>query len=285
MKVNEVGQSLILSAEQLQDELGEKFVNQIAEAESKIYDGRHYDLIHKNNQLCTDGFLDDIPFWLDMASQYSGSILTLFCGAGRIAIPLAEKGYQVIGIDISDSMLKEARRRCSQVKWIKADASNFDLNQKFSLVIIPLNSLAHLTELEAFENCLKCIRNHLEPNGRLVIDLENFCSQENIDFFLSKTRHLYSVYPDQDGKGIVVVTCETELNLFEQICKLKLFFKLLGQVKEDYEEVILRFYSPKELETLLGYNGFAIKHRFGNCDQTPFMAQSSRHILVCSLQK
>jgi SAM-dependent methyltransferase len=280
VKTKEAKQSSILALENTQNNF-----NQMNEVNPMLYTGGHYDLIHNNNQFFAEGIPDDISFWLNMASQYGGSILALFCGAGRVAIPLAEKGYQVTGLDISGSMLEEARKRSTQVEWVKADASNFELNQKFSLIVIPVNSITHLLELEALENCLKCIRNHLEPNGRLVIDFENFCSQENIDFFSSKVRQPYSVYPDPDGKGIMVVTCETELDLFEQICKLKLFFKLLGQTEEVCEDVILRFYSAKEFETLLKYNGFVVEQRFGNCDRTPFTAQSPRHLLVCYPQK
>ena len=58
--------------------------------------GRHYDL--------RQSYLKrDIPFWLRMAGRYGGPILELACGTGRITIPLAEAGFEMVGLDVSSS--------------------------------------------------------------------------------------------------------------------------------------------------------------------------------------
>lgn len=255
--------------------------SKISEMESIHYDGRHYNLVYENNYFDPDFLVADIPFWIDMANQYGGSILELCCGNGRVAITLAEKGWQVTGVDISESMLLEARRKCSQVEWIHADVRNFDLEKQFSLIIFPINSIIHLTDLESIENCLSRVRKYLQPGGRFIIDIENFLNHDNLEFLLSKTRNLFSVYEEPDGKGTVVVTYENELDWPEQIWNLKLFFRLTGQKKEILEEIKLRLYFPKELDMLLKYNGFTIENRFGDYNQTPFTSQSPRLILIC----
>jgi SAM-dependent methyltransferase len=256
-------------------------VIKISEIESIHYDGRHYNLVYENNYFDPDYLVADIPFWIDMANQYGSPILELCCGNGRVAVTLAENGSQVTGIDISESMLKEARRKSSQVEWIHGDIRNFDLNKQFSLIIIPINSIGHINDLESIENCLSMVRKYLQPGGRFIIDLENYLNQDILDFLLSKTRNLYSVYEDPDGKGTVVVTYENELDWPEQIWYLRLFFRLIGQKKEFLEETKVRLYFPKELDMLLKYNGFTIENRFGDYDLTPFTSQSPRLILIC----
>jgi SAM-dependent methyltransferase len=273
------------TVERLQGSSEGESVIKLSEMESIHYDGRHYDLIYRNFYPDPNLFNSDLPFWIDIASQYGESILALCCGNGRLAIPLAEKGSQVTGIDISSSMLEVARKNSSQVEWIKADVRNFELDKKYSLIIFPPNSIGHLLELEAIEDCFSCVRKHLNPEGRFIIDLDNNCTQESLDFFFSQTRNLYSVYPDPDGKGTVVVTYEGEFDLTEQIWKQKLFFRLLGQEKEFLEEVTYRMYFPKELEALLKYNGFTIESRFGSYDKTPFTSQSPRQLIICRLQE
>ena len=67
-----------------------------------IRDGRHYDALKAQN---------DIPFYLAQAQVASGSILEIGCGTGRVTIPLASAGFDIIGLDVSSSMLEEARRK------------------------------------------------------------------------------------------------------------------------------------------------------------------------------
>ena len=73
--------------------------------------------------------IDDIRFWVDQAGRYRGPILELAVGTGRIAIPLAEAGFAVTGIDMSDSMLNRAKQKCADasvsVGLIKQTSATF----------------------------------------------------------------------------------------------------------------------------------------------------------------
>lgn len=279
--MNSQGNQILSIFDRFQIDSKLESVSKIYNNESILYDGRHYNLLYDNNYLEPDILVRDIPFWMDMANRYGEPILELCCGNGRISICLAEQGWQVTGIDISESMLEEARRKCSQVEWIQADVQNFALDKQFSLIIIPFNTLGHLSDLQSIENCLKLVRKYLQPDGRFIIELENYLQEDNLEFLLSKTRNLYSVYEDPDGKGTVVVTYENELHLPQQIWIWKLFFQLTGQKQEIVEEIKYRLYFPKELDMLLKYNGFTIEHWFGDYDLTPFTSESPRQILIC----
>ncbi|OUL30728.1 SAM-dependent methyltransferase [Nostoc sp. T09] len=255
-----------------------------SEQEYLHYDGRHYDLIYENYCLVPKLTTLDIPFWLDMASQYGDPILELSCGTGRVALPLADKGFQVTGIDIADSMLELARKKSAQVEWIKADIQKFDLAKKFNLIIFPINCIWHLLNIEAVEACFSCVKKHLETGGKFVIDIFNPATKASLDILFDSKKNLYSIYPHPDNKGTVVVTYSNELDLTQQIYKTKLFFKLVGEEQERIEEITYRLYFPQELEALLKYNGFKIEKKFGAYDGSPFSSNSFQQIFVCSLQ-
>ena len=83
-----------------------------------IREGRHYDVLKAQN---------DIPFYLAQAQVASGSVLEIGCGTGRVTIPLASAGFDIIGLDVSGSMLEEARRKAEgqglSISWIQLTVS------------------------------------------------------------------------------------------------------------------------------------------------------------------
>src|SRR5437762_12653200 len=83
------------------------------------------------------------PFWLEQAQRYGGPILELGCGTGRLAIPLAEAGFAVTGIDRAPAMLAEARRKAAatrvSVSWHEADMRAFKLGERFAWAFIASN--------------------------------------------------------------------------------------------------------------------------------------------------
>ena len=136
---------------------------------AQIYqNGEHYDLMFASDN-------QDYSFWTDQARKSGGSILELACGTGRIAIPLAEAGFDVTGIDLSESMLETAKIKAAaaevKVVWIKDDMRHFHMNRSFSLIILAGNSFCHLHTLTDIESCLAAVRDHLQPGGRFIIDL------------------------------------------------------------------------------------------------------------------
>lgn len=243
-------------------------------------DGRHYDLQ-------TRDFVDDIPFYLGQIKKYGQPVLELACGTGRITIPLAEKGVRISGLDVSEPMLAQAKRKAAkkgiQVEWIKADCRSFQLNQKFHLIFIPVNSITHLHDLESLEALFSCVKEHLTDKGRFVIDVFN----PRLDILMRDPTKRYPVaeYPDPDGQGTVIVTENNVYDAASQTNRIKWYYKA-GEGKE--ERVIennMRILFPQELDVLLHHNGFVIEAKFGNYDQTPFASGSPKQLIVCNPQK
>src|SRR2546430_2542716 len=125
------------------------------------------------------GRLQDVAFYRNAAREFGDPILELGCGTGRITMALAEAGKRVTGLDPSERMLERAvkkragllREARERVHLIQGDMTRFDLGEKYRLVIIPFRPLQHLLEVKQHVDCLKCVRKHLAPGGRLVMDV------------------------------------------------------------------------------------------------------------------
>ena len=120
--------------------------------------------------------LDDLPFWLKLAGQTGGSVLELGCGTGRVLLPLAKAGQQVVGIDRSLAMLKFAKSMAKEIditpRLVAADIRRFHLNNRFSLIILPCNTYSTLDK-EDRQSCLECVRQHLPAGGSFALSIPN----------------------------------------------------------------------------------------------------------------
>lgn len=245
--------------------------------EHLYFDGKHYDQRYIP--------AEDIPFWINQVKRYGVPVLELACGTGRVSVPLAKEGFQVSGIDISDSMLAEAKKKSSQeninVEWIKADIRDFDLGKKFPLIIFPANTICLLLESDDLEACLSCVKRHLRPNGRFVIDVFN----PRLDILLRDPEKRYpnSEYPDPDTQTTIKVMESNIYDSASQINRIKLLYQFPGKAEEIVEELNMRIYFPQELDSLLKYNGFRIEAKFGNHDEKPFDSGSTKQLVICSV--
>jgi SAM-dependent methyltransferase len=127
----------------------------------------------------TEGLAGDVAFYLSLAQEAHEAghpVLELACGTGRVAIPIARDGVQVVGLDRSAEMLARAREKSKDLtnaRWIKGDMRSFELPERFGLVFIPFRSLLHLLTIEDQLSCLRCIYEHLVPGGRLALNIFN----------------------------------------------------------------------------------------------------------------
>jgi SAM-dependent methyltransferase len=121
--------------------------------------------------------LEDLPFWLDLAGQAGSPVLELGCGTGRVLIPLAQAGYQTIGLDHDLSMLsylrtKIAIRLIHPPDLIAADFTEFNFATHFPLVILPCNTFSTLSTDQRML-CLRCVCQHLQEGGVFAISIPN----------------------------------------------------------------------------------------------------------------
>lgn len=242
-------------------------------------DGRHYDALYE-----IDAGGPDLPFWLALARQQGDPILELACGTGRVSVPLAEAGYRVTGIDVAESMLKEARARSAaqgvEVIWARADMRDFDLRRAFPLIILPANTLGHLLTRADLESCLACVRRHLAPGGRFALDY--FVPKMELLVPQPGERFAFGEYDDPDGGGRVVITHSYVYEPDTQLKRITTHHLLPGEEFEEQGSLVMRMYFPQELDALLTYNGFRIVRKLGDYDGTPFGPKSEKQLIVCA---
>lgn len=120
----------------------------------------------------------DVGFYLDFAREYGSPVLELACGTGRLLVPLAEAGFEVHGIDLSENMLALCRQKISErhldgrVHLTLANMTQFDLVRKdFALVFIALRSFMHLLTQADQLACLQQVRRHLRPGGYFIVSV------------------------------------------------------------------------------------------------------------------
>lgn len=116
----------------------------------------------------------DIEWFGGLARRTGGPILELGCGTGRVAVPIAQDGHHVVGLDRSAAMLERADRRARradvEVRWVEGDMRAFSFNEAFALVFVALNSFLMLGPDDRWA-CLARVREHLAPRGRVAIDV------------------------------------------------------------------------------------------------------------------
>jgi SAM-dependent methyltransferase len=128
-----------------------------------------YDKIHSQKN---SG--EDIDFYVGEAVKAGGKVLEVACGTGRIYLEMLEQGVDAYGIDLSEEMLakleEKAEERNLEPKISRADMRDFDLDEKFSLIIIPYRSFLHNLTIEDQLSTLENIYEHLEDGGKLVLN-------------------------------------------------------------------------------------------------------------------
>jgi SAM-dependent methyltransferase len=101
-------------------------------------------------------------------------VLELACGSGRIAIPLADAGCDVWGVDRSASMIEVARARRSgnNPRWLVGDMRSFDIDGRFDIALIPAHAFQYMRSPADQLAALGTVHRHLEPLGLLVVHLD-----------------------------------------------------------------------------------------------------------------
>lgn len=102
-----------------------------------------------------------------VASFAPATVLDAGCGTGRVAIELARRSVDVVGVDRDHEMLDAARRKAPQLSWVEADLATLDLDRRFELVVMAGNVLLFVepgTERAVVER----LAAHLVEGGRLV---------------------------------------------------------------------------------------------------------------------
>jgi SAM-dependent methyltransferase len=235
-----------------------------------------YDLVAPSSPLAE-------AFYLEEARRRGGAALDLACGTGRFSIPLAKSGVEVVGGDISSSMLLRARDRAMEagleIDFVQLDMREFDLpGRQFGMIFIAANSILHLQDADEFRSCFKAVARHLKPGGVLIFDA--FVTSMQILARDPAERHLVGQFADS-RLGLLSLEETTDYDPASQISRITWFWST--PTKPDFliTPLQLRQVFPQEWPLLLQAGGLRLAARYGDFDRSAFNRQSSTQVCIC----
>jgi SAM-dependent methyltransferase len=214
-------------------------------------------------------------------------VLELACGTGRLTIPVAQSGVEIVGLDLTPSMLAHARTKAEaagvKIEFVEGDCREFELGRKFSLIFMAFNSMQHLHDYESLARLFRNVRKHLAEDGRFVFDVFN--PKIAILARASGERHLEREYQDPDGKGTMAFENSMVYDDSAQVSHIQCYFVRRGpngeELEERVEQLHLRSFFPQELDLLVRSQGFEIVEKFGNFQRKPFASGDPKQVVVC----
>ncbi|RLG61466.1 hypothetical protein DRN84_03510 [Candidatus Geothermarchaeota archaeon] len=136
-------------------------------------------------------YRDDIEFYKNEAKKIDGKLLEIGCGTGRVYLELLKEGIDIYRIDSSYKMLEKLREKARKPNLIpkvyQADMRNFKLEQSFKLIITFRMFLHNLT-IEDQLSALKCCKEHLTRNGKLILNFFNPNPEKIVEYIKIRKR-------------------------------------------------------------------------------------------------
>jgi SAM-dependent methyltransferase len=127
----------------------------------------------------------DLGLWRELAAASAGPILDLGCGTGRVALDLARNGHRVHGLDRDPRLVAAFNARARAVELpaeaSEGDAREFALEERFAMVIAPMQLVQVFGGSAERLSCLRCAARHLRPGGSIAIAIVNGFPDELIE--------------------------------------------------------------------------------------------------------
>jgi SAM-dependent methyltransferase len=199
----------------------------------------------------------------------SGRALELGIGTGRIALPLAERGVPVHGIELSMAMAARLRAKPGgdDIGVTIGDFATTTVEGTFSVAYLVFNTISNLTTQAAQVACFRNVAAHLEPGGCFVIevgvpDLQRLPPGETIRaFHVSETRWGFDEF-DVANQGLT-----------------SHHFEIVGGRAQRFS-VPFRYAWPSELDLMAELAGMRLRERWSGWKREPFTSESRKHVSV-----
>ena len=213
-----------------------------------------------------------------------GPVLEMACGSGRLTIPIARTGVEIVGMDLSSSMLEAARAKASaaglRLEFIQGDMRDFHLPNRFGLIFLAGNSLQHLLSVDDLRRCLACARRHLAPGGRLVFDVSN---PDPAQLARDSGQRNPVMQVSDPKRGLTVLEEKATYDPASGIRDVVWYLSGPGEPDFRVIDYRLRMIFPAEIEQALAATGFRVNTRFGEYTRIPFEPASPRQVYLCSI--
>jgi SAM-dependent methyltransferase len=208
-----------------------------------------------------------VDFLAELAG--TGRAIELGIGTGRIAIPLAARGVEVHGIELSRAMAARLRAKPGGegIGVTIGDFATARADGTFSLAYLVFNTINNLTTQEGQVACFRNVAAHLEPGGCFVIEvgvpgLRHLPPGETIHaYHVSETRWSFDEY-DVANQGLT-----------------SHHFRIVdGRI--DRLSIPFRYVWPAELDLMAQLAGMKLRERWAGWEREPFTSESTKHVSV-----
>ncbi|MDQ0172142.1 class I SAM-dependent methyltransferase [Paenibacillus tundrae] len=208
--------------------------------------------------------------WLQL--EPNSRVLDLCCGMGRHSLALADAGFQVTGIDLSDVLLREARDMDTdnRVEWVHADMRELPLKGGFDAVVNLFTSFGYFKEDGEQLKVLQVIHRMLKPGGSFIIDFMNTAYV---------TRHLVAQSTREDEGQYIEEFRKIEDGFVQK--EIRITDTTIPDQKARVYHERVKLYSREQLSHLLHEAGLIVDQVHGGYDEEKYDEQeSSRMIFV-----
>lgn len=237
----------------------------------------------------------DIQFYVDCARENGGRVLELGCGTGRILIPTAAAGWEIVGLDLSEAMLARCREKLAQqppavqerVRVVQGSMSSFELGETFNLVTIPFRGFQHLLTAEEQMACLRAAHQHLGPGGRLVFDVFHPNPEMLHDPKYQRETDEFPETALPDGRRFKRTFRIAAFRRAEQINEIEYGFYVKhpdGRQEVSKQVIPMRYSFRFELEHLLVRCGFRVLALYGDFDRSALKDDSPEMIFMAAAE-
>jgi SAM-dependent methyltransferase len=210
-----------------------------------------------------------------VALAAGGRALELAIGTGRVAVPLAERGVSVTGIELSTAMVGRLREKADEnaIPVVIGDMATARADGEFALVYLVFNTISNLLTQDAQVACFVNAARHLEPSGRFVVEL-----------WVPELRRLPPGVPATVGvheHGYLLVDSYDVLH--QHVVSHHFEFDEAGGRAATLGRSPHRYIWPAELDLMARLGGFELESRHADWSGSEFTADSPSHVSVYRL--
>jgi len=246
-----------------------------------------YDIVHGINPP-----MPDISFYREYAKQQcgdngaKGEILELGCGTGRVAMTLAQEGFRITGLDLSQQMLDIFNKKLEEetvcVDIIHGNMADFSIGRKFALITAPFRAFQAVIAQNDIKNVLSCVREHLTDNGLFIVNVFNPYANPLDESWCHAEEFRGEIIDEQTGIRIAQYECREKIDPANQIIYPYLAYDVTypdGHTERLVEKLQMKYYYSHQLRAEVEKAGLVVVDEFSWYDKSP--PGGREIILVC----
>ncbi len=239
---------------------------------------REYDNAADYDAQYSAAYEPEIRTLTELANKQSGAVLDLCCGTGIVTIPLAETGLEVVGVDISEAMLEQAKTKVKGQKnptFYLQDALEFTTSQRFGLVLMTGNAFQCFLTEQDLSTLFGKVYEFLSPGGVFIFDTR---LPEGYDFTLDDDYKLWSEYTDAAGKPVRFLAKQAAFDAKNGVLRYEMK-DVYADGKEVTSSETLKFTLLETLLSLSKNAGFEVVGQYANWNLEPLQENAAACVL------